>query len=104
MASLLKITTEDEGDTLRVRLAGEFDINSIDEFRAAVEGPDATWQRAEIDLSDIVFMDSSGLQTLVSLNTRARERGLDITLVRPSPPVAHLLELTGLDTHFTVRN
>src|SRR5688572_6293199 len=101
---LLKIDTEADGDTLRVRLAGEFDLTAIDDFRGQVENASIDWLQAEIDLRDVVFMDSSGLQALVSLNNRARERGRAITLVSVSEPVARLLALTGLDAQFTVRD
>ena len=101
---LLKIDTEADGDTLRVRLAGEFDLTAIDEFRHQVENAPTEWKRVEIYLRDVVFMDSSGLQALVSLNNRARERGLTVTLVNPSQPVSRLLALTGLDSQFTVRD
>ena len=100
---LLRIDTKVEGDTLTVKLAGEFDMGSIGEFRAAVESADEPWRRAEIDLRDVVFMDSSGLQELVRLNNRAHERNLEVVLATPSAPVMRLLELTGLQSHFTIR-
>ena len=101
---LLRIDTEVEGDTLTVKLAGEFDMGSIGEFRKAIEGASEAWQRASIDLRDVVFMDSSGLQELVRLNNRARERNLELVLIAPSAPVMRLLELTGLRSHFTIRD
>jgi anti-anti-sigma factor len=101
---LLRIDTEVEGDTLTVKLAGEFDMGSIGEFRKAIEGASEVWQRASIDLRDVVFMDSSGLQELVRLNNRARERNLELVLIAPSAPVMRLLELTGLRSHFTIRD
>jgi len=99
---LLKIHTESEGDTLRVRLAGEFDLTGIGDFRREVEESLTPWKRAEIDLSDVVFMDSSGLQALVSLNNRAEERGLELALVSPSVPVSRILQLTGLESQFVI--
>jgi anti-sigma B factor antagonist len=101
---LLKIHTEAKGDTLRVTLAGEFDLASVPEFRRAVEQSETAWERAEIDMSDVAFMDSSGLQALVHLSNRAHEKGFEVTLVRPSHPVIRLLELTGLESHFAVRD
>jgi anti-anti-sigma factor len=100
---LLKIDTDHDGDTLRVKLSGEFDLTAIGDFRDVVEDPERTWQHAEIDMRDVVFMDSSGLQALVSLNNRARERDLDVTLLQPSEPVKRLLALTGLESQFEVR-
>ena len=101
---LLKIHTQADGDTLRVTLSGEFDLTAVDRFREQVEEAATPWRHAEIDLSDVVFMDSSGLQALVSLNNRARERGLEVTLVRPSHPVTRLFALTGLESQFAVRD
>ena len=100
---LLKIDTNLEEDTLAVKLVGEFDMGSIGEFRAALEGASEQWRCAEIDLRDLVFMDSSGLQELVRLNNRAHERNLEVVLIKPSAPVMRLLELTGLQSHFTIR-
>ena len=101
---LLKIHSEVEGDTLRLTLAGEFHRASLDAFRAAVEHTAIPWERLALDMRDIVFMDSSGLHELVRLNDRAHALGLAVTLVRPSEPVKRLLELTGLEAQFAVRD
>jgi anti-anti-sigma factor len=100
---LLKIDTETEGDTLNVTLAGEFDIGAVEQFRTTVEESAEPWRRVVIDMSDLAFMDSSGLQELVRLDNRARERGLEVIIAKPSLPVTRLLELTGLGAHFNVR-
>ena len=99
---LLKIDTEAEGDTLHVTLSGEFDMGAVAAFRAAVEQTEEPWRRATIDMNDVAFMDSSGLQELLRLNNRAREHDLEVVLVRPSLPVMRLLELTGLESQFAI--
>jgi anti-anti-sigma factor len=48
-------------------------------------------------------MDSSGLQELLRFQQRIREMGRELVLSRPSVAVLRLLELTGVDSHFTVR-
>jgi anti-anti-sigma factor len=101
---LLKIDTETEGDTLRVTLSGEFDMSAVGTFRKTVEDHPMPWRTVVIDMSDLAFMDSSGLQELVRLENRARERGLEVVVARPSVPVMRLLELTGLEQHFTFRD
>ena len=99
---LLKIDTVTEGETLNVTLSGEFDMGAVTEFRTAVEDTAEPWRRVVIDMSDVAFMDSSGLQELVRLENRTRERGLDLVIARPSVPVLRLLELTGLQEHFSL--
>ena len=101
---VLRIDTELEGDTLTVTLSGEFDMGSVAAFREAVEDTPEPWKRAVIEMHDLVFMDSSGLQELLRLNNRAHERELEVVLARPSVPVVRLLELTGLQSHFTIRD
>jgi anti-anti-sigma factor len=101
---LLKIDTHERGDTLRLTLSGEFDVASVEHFRHAVATDGEPWRRVEIDLSDVAFMDSAGLQVLVSLNETALEDGREVALVRPSHPVMRLLEMTGLEARFAVRD
>jgi anti-anti-sigma factor len=99
---LLKIHTDARGDTLRVTLSGELDASAVQAFRAAVEDSDLPWRRAELDLSDVAFMDSTGLGVLLGLHERAREEGREVVLARPSAPVMRLLELTGLEQRFAL--
>ena len=98
----MNIDTEAEGDTLKVTLSGEFDMGSVPDFRSTLEDVPEPWSRVLLDMHDVVFMDSSGLQELLRLNNRARERGHEVVLVRVSVPVRRLLELTGLESHFTI--
>jgi anti-sigma B factor antagonist len=55
-----------------------------------------------LDLSGVTFVDSSGLRVLVDQQQRLREAGADLVLHAPSNAVSRLLELSGLDGHFTV--
>jgi len=55
-----------------------------------------------VDLSGVQFMDSSALSALVQAHERARERGQQFVLLRPSPACAKVLNITGLDRVFGV--
>src|SRR3712207_9596872 len=101
---MLNIETRADGDTLNVKLTGDFDMGAVPDFRQTLEETHGTWRLLAIDLSDVPFMDSSGLQELLRLRNRAQEEEREVVLVRPSAPVVRLLELTGLDTHFTIHN
>ena len=56
----------------------------------------------EIDLSETVFMDSSGLGTLISLHKTLRARGGQFRLINPSSTCQQLLELTRLHRTFEI--
>lgn len=55
-----------------------------------------------VDLSEVEFLDSSVLHTLISTDRMARERGNTLTLLlHTSPIVRRLLELRGLEEFLT---
>ncbi|MGE5211701.1 MAG: STAS domain-containing protein [Acidobacteriota bacterium] len=55
-----------------------------------------------VDLSGVTFMDSSGLRELIELQQRVGTPPNGLVLQSPSQTVLHLLEVAGLDGHFTV--
>ncbi|GHH79381.1 hypothetical protein GCM10018781_57300 [Kitasatospora indigofera] len=49
-----------------------------------------------MDLSELRFCDSGGLNALVRAHRHAREAGTELHLLNPTTPVAFLLHLTGM--------
>ncbi|MET9348521.1 STAS domain-containing protein [Streptomyces termitum] len=52
--------------------------------------------RLVLDLSDLAFMDSSGLNVLIRATQRARGLDGDLYLAAPTPAVRRILEITGV--------
>lgn len=61
--------------------------------------PEQLWV---IDLSEVDFMDSSGLVPLINGLTSAREHGCRLVLCNVQAPVKLILELTQLDSVFEI--
>ncbi|SRR5579884_909137 len=77
---------------------GELDIASVGDFRAALRDAAADGASAVVvDLSEVSFIDSSGLGALIELYSRLRRSGRRLAVVAPggSAP-AVLLDLAGL--------
>ncbi|MFT3852767.1 MAG: STAS domain-containing protein [Ilumatobacteraceae bacterium] len=55
-----------------------------------------------IDLTDVTFIDSSGLRSLLGASRRAGERAGAVVLRSPSPSVRRLLEITGTAAQFRI--
>jgi anti-sigma B factor antagonist len=55
-----------------------------------------------VNMTDVSFIDSTGLGALAGAARDARAAGGDIRLVVTSPQIIKLLELTGLDEVFSV--
>ena len=59
-------------------------------------------KRLVVDLSRVQSCDPAGLGVLISTQRHAAEQGIVVLLAAPSPPVAELLQSTGLERYLTV--
>ena len=55
-----------------------------------------------IDLSDVRYINSSGIGLLVSILTKFRNRGGELVLIKPSDHIRKLLIVTKLNAIFTI--
>jgi anti-sigma B factor antagonist len=95
-ANPLTVTSAAQGDHTVVSVSGEVDAASADLLRVAIgeviEGGQA---RIAVDMSDVSFIDSSGLRVLIAGYKSASAAGGALTVQAPSDPVTRLLEITG---------
>jgi anti-anti-sigma factor len=86
-----------------IALAGELDLSSAGDFRAALEAALADGaERVVLDLDEVAFVDSSMLKELLRANAELSEQGRKLVLVAPQPAVRRLLDLTRTAEMFTV--
>jgi anti-anti-sigma factor len=82
--------------TVTVTLRGELDLASVG---ALQERLTAVEQGAPslivLDLSELSFIDSSGLRVLLLADGRARESGRELVLTQSSDAVQRVFEMTG---------
>ena len=80
-------------------LEGELDLASVGlletEIARARDGGQAR-DGIALDLRELEFMDSSGLRALVMTDTRLREEGLRLRLIRGTEPVQRVFEITRM--------
>jgi anti-sigma B factor antagonist len=72
------------------------------ELAAAVTGDSPA--QVVVDMAGVDFCDSTGMNVLLAALRRARERGGDLVLAGPRPAVRKILQVTGLESVFTVRD
>jgi anti-sigma B factor antagonist len=58
--------------------------------------------RIVVNLADVAYIDSSGLETLVAARERCRSRGVDFCLLNPHPKARTALRITKLDSVLTI--
>lgn len=93
------VTSRDfEGGRIFV-LNGELDLDSCHGLAEQLQGPPGSL--VVVDLSELTFMDSSGLGAIHAARRLANENGGTLVVSRPQPAVHRVLELMGLDTWVT---
>jgi anti-anti-sigma factor len=85
-----------------VALGGEIDIAAVDAFRAEFSEVTDASRPVAIDLRDVSFIDSSGIEALVAARRDAERAGGSVVLRAPSAAVVRVLEVTGLDDVFRI--
>jgi anti-sigma B factor antagonist len=87
--------------------SGEIDLYTAPRLHselAAVVASAAPEPRVIIDLSGVEFCDSTGMNVLLSCFRQVQELGGELELAAPQPAVRKILQVTGLDSVFTVVN
>src|ERR1700727_226775 len=92
------------GQETLVSLSGELDLSSAPALRELLAGAfeDDGPRRIVLDLSDLIYLDSTGLSIFVSAHKRASASGVEFCLANPNPSVARLFKITALDHFFTI--
>lgn len=99
----LELNQHVEEDTHVLRVSGEVDLYSSPELRKAVQNMLAqASDRIHIDLSEVAYMDSSGVATLVEGMRNAQAHNVAFVLYAPSESVMKVLTLSRLDSVFDI--
>ncbi|HEY3831613.1 MAG TPA: STAS domain-containing protein [Acidimicrobiia bacterium] len=81
-----------------LEVSGELDLADAVRFQDDVRRyGDVTSGRIDLDLTDVSFLDSSGMQALVNARRSLVDEGREFRVVALSPAAQRVLHLTGLD-------
>jgi anti-anti-sigma factor len=99
---MLDATIRDLGETVVVRCVGRIVVGETEALRKVVLSQSR--QTVVLDLAKVEVIDATGIGLLVFLHGWPRAIGIDLQLMNPTPLVRELLELTNLDSVFTIRS
>jgi len=91
---------EEPGEAATLVVSGSLDLASAAALGDALDHRLAGGHDVCLDLVDLAFCDSVGLQVLVRGYQRAAETGRRFEISRASPSMLSLLDVTGLRTLF----
>jgi len=97
------VEAERSGNTMVLRLQGELDMATARHLRTAiVQAMLGDAKVLALDLSDLTFIDSTGIAVLLAADRRAKDEGRTLSLRHPRRVVGKALQLTGTDRLVTL--
>jgi anti-sigma B factor antagonist len=91
---ILEVVTENLEDRRVIRARGEVDLSSVHALRGAIAAARQEGVATLVDLSEVGFMDSTGLHLLLDTALDAKQDGWSVSF-RPSRQVMRLLDVSG---------
>ena len=99
----LVLSTRQVDDLAIVSVGGEVDLETASQLGDhALDALLDVSPHVLLDLTDVTFMDSTGLKVLLSIQRRADLAGGSFAVAGASRSVRKILTLTGLDQTFTI--
>lgn len=99
--SEFSLRVEDDGRGLVILVSGEVDVVTSPALYECLKGLDE--QRiVTVDMSNVTFLDSSGLSALVVALKARKAAGGDLLLSGVKPAQRRIFDVTGLDAAFNL--
>lgn len=94
-----------EEGNLKINLNEELDMNSCKELRTIIDGYIMRYQPQEVtlDLSEVKFMDSSGIGLLIGRYNLIKLMDSKLTILNPSSTVKRVIELSSVGKNISMR-
>ena len=93
MGALLTVHVREEPPT--IKLDGEVDLSTVEEFRSAIDQLLAKGHGLTVDLADVSFIDSTGLGLICETAVKMNGAG-PLVLKNPSQVARMVLEIFGV--------
>ncbi len=99
-----RVVSEINGETLKTAIVGEIDHHGAFALRDELDDAmiAARPKSVELDLSNVDFMDSSGLGVIMGRKSTADRLGSEFKIINPTTRVARIIELAGLGKVVTI--
>jgi len=98
----MAVKVREEGGATVVALSGDVDLDSSPGVRTVLLDCVGAKQTVLVDMSDVSYIDSSGVASLVEAYQSARRRNANFALVAVSESAMRVLALARLDRVFSI--
>lgn len=99
----MDIDIKEDASVINVSISGDIEMMTIKNFKEKLfEIGHTTDKDIEIDLSNVDYIDSSGVGVLISLLKLQKKKGRSLNIKKVSPKVLNVLKLSSLSDVFEI--
>jgi anti-anti-sigma factor len=96
--TILEVESSERDGLVHVSLRGELDLSTVGKVDDELQSVERAGPKIVLlDLSNLTFLDSTGLRCVVRADERAREDGRRLVVVKGPEAVQRVFEITRLD-------
>jgi anti-anti-sigma factor len=102
--TILEVESQESGNgRFHLVLRGELDLSTVGKVQEEIrQAADQRPRLLVLDLSQLTFLDSTGLRCLVKADERAHEEGWRFVVVKGPDPVHRVFSITRLDERLEI--
>ncbi len=100
----MDIEINESNDAVNIIVTGDIEMMSIKDFKTKLLNVGENVDKdIDIDLSNVDYIDSSGVGVLISLLKRQKTKGKTLNISKVSPKVLNVLKLSSLSDVFNLQ-
>jgi anti-sigma B factor antagonist len=85
-----------------IKVAGQVDSKTVSDLRDFIDSELKQGHPVALELTEVPFMSSAGLRTLLTLQRKTTDMGVDLALIGVAPEIADTMKVTGFYQFFTI--
>jgi anti-sigma B factor antagonist len=101
--TILEVESQERDGAMHVALRGELDLSTVGKVEEELRTVEADSPSVVVlDLSQLTFLDSTGLRCVITAAERAREQERRFVIVRGPDAVQRVFEITRLEERLEI--
>ncbi|QNI49618.1 anti-anti-sigma factor family protein [Synechococcus sp. A18-25c] len=85
-----------------IKVSGQIDSKTVIKLRDFIDSELKPDQPVALELTDVPFMSSAGLRTLLTLQRKTKELNISLALIGLGDGIADTMKVTGFYQFFTI--
>lgn len=98
----MNVTLDSFKDWQVIKVAGQVDSKTVSDLRDFIDSELKQGHPVALELTEVPFMSSAGLRTLLTLQRKTTDMGVDLALIGVASEIADTMKVTGFYQFFTI--